>query len=406
MLSYIKNRINLSTTECHFLGILVAFISFIQCSHWMTIGLFSATIYGLIIALSTVWFLWLSYKTHHFQWREYYYLYIYVIWIVICSVLAFPYLSNNSYVRVYINHVAGTLALSSVVFIAYPKCLSYILSYWRNYTVLLSIILLPFLITFHAFGFYINILQIFLLLFFVLNRKTQVIVGIIFLFTIITSITGEGNTNRAAFVKYASAFIFGLIPLFRFFIKPWMFRTFQIVCFLLPIYFVYLAILGSFNFFENVENQNKKNEMLSDTRSLVYREAIASSYENGYYIWGRTPARGYDSRFELYRSGLSERSSEVSMINMLTWYGVIGMILYTILFWCITSKGLFESRNIYVKVIALYLCFKFVIAWIEDANKFDSTNITLWIMMSICALPNYRNMSNRKIVNIFKMLNY
>lgn len=386
-----------SKKDCRILGLLIVFISFIQCRPWMTTSLLSTVAHGFIIGVSSFIFILYSYKSLSIKNKTYWPLYLYLFWITLCSLIAFTELYNDSYIRVFIQHVSGTLVISSIVFLARPKILMYIMKYWKCLSVPLSLVVLLLLETLPPFGFYISILQIFLLLFSILNKKTKILVFVLFLFTMATSIFAEGNSNRAAFIKYGTAFVFGLLPYFQYFLTKWVLRTFQIICFLSPLLLIHVAISGGLNFFDTIENQDKKNEMVQDTRTLIYSEAIVSAYDNNYIILGRTPARGYDSNFELHRSGVPERSAEVSAVNIFTWYGLIGLILYSILLWHITSVGLYKSNNIYIKIISMFLCFRYVFAWIEDANKLDSTNITLWIMMSMCLLPYFRLMNNKKM---------
>src|SRR5690606_8010144 len=109
-----------------------------------------------------------------------------------------------------------------------------------------------------------------------------------------------------------------------------------------------LALTGRFNIFNMeeyisgeyktqtlIDGKLEETSLTADTRTLLYQETLTSAIKNNYVWHGRTPARGYESpsfgafALEQLKTGKLERfGSEVSILNIFTWTGIIGCILY------------------------------------------------------------------------------
>ena len=108
----------------------------------------------------------------------------------------------------------------------------------------------------------------------------------------------------------------------------------NILLLLLPIISFVSAATGGFNPMatdQYIGQTNYGNESLvDDTRTLLYQEAINSSLENGYVVWGRTFGYGYDSDWQTIRNDINknviaQRNAEVFIINIYTWMGLMGV---------------------------------------------------------------------------------
>lgn len=332
-------------------------------------------------------------------------LYVYFGWICFRSFAGFSYFSNINYLTNLIRFVPATILICSIQFLARKKYLTAIIHYWK--ITLLPCLLIIALLCKSAgvFGFFLCILQIYLIWIRVFNRKTQIIVLFLTFFVLIGS-SFIGDPVRASIAKYGFALLLGISCYIRRFITPLLLKIALVICFVAPVYLFYSAATGGYSVFEAQESDNSNNEQFADTRTQLFIESITSAFDHNYILAGRTPARGYDSAFEMNRSGRPERYAEVSMINIFTWYGIIGVILYTILFWQISRLGVFKSRNYYIKILAVYVAFRYTMAWIEDCNRFDSVNISLWIMMSCCYLPSLRRLTNKKFRKAISFMNF
>lgn len=133
--------------------------------------------------------------------------------------------------------------------------------------------------------------------------------------------------------------------------------------------------------------------MSADTRTGLYENVIASAVLNEYIIQGRTPARGYDSTN--FTVMFADRgASEVSIHNIFTYYGLIGTVLYFLIFYIASWRAIFQSRNRYIPILGIFVSFRWIYAWIEDFSVFDIGYVFLWVMIAMCMSSRFRYMSD------------
>ncbi len=53
------------------------------------------------------------------------------------------------------------------------------------------------------------------------------------------------------------------------------------------------------------------------------------------------------------------------------------------------------SKNSFVRVMGLFITFRWVWVWIEDINIFSMNFLSIWIMIGICLSETFRNMDDR-----------
>jgi hypothetical protein len=178
-----------------------------------------------------------------------------------------------------------------------------------------------------------------------------------------------------------------------------------------------LGISNVFNVFkldeylgdQNVQIRSNTGEkveenLTADTRTSLYIEVIESAIKNDYLVWGRTPARGNDSvsfgdyNKEKLHTGKQERfSNEVSILNIFTWLGIIGVVLYFLIFFRSSYLAINQSNNIFIKQIGLNISFRWAFGFVEDFSTFDLSNIFLWIMIGMCFSKTFRQMNDKQM---------
>ena len=52
-----------------------------------------------------------------------------------------------------------------------------------------------------------------------------------------------------------------------------------------------------------------------------------------------------------------------------------------------------------MKLLGLYVAFRWLYGWVEDWNQWDIMNISLWIMIAMCYSPYFRQMNDEEITN-------
>lgn len=175
-----------------------------------------------------------------------------------------------------------------------------------------------------------------------------------------------------------------------------------------PIVFLILAITGTYSVFEELSRDKSLtygNETLSDdTRTGLYQEALVSSVNHNYVWLGRSFSRGYDSLFQTGRAEKSgevkfellERNSEVFIVNIYTWMGLVGVAMFFILFFRAGFFAIYRSRNKYIKLIGLCVAIQWVFCWIENCNVTVTEEIfILWTMLAMCFSPYWRGLTDQ-----------
>jgi hypothetical protein len=203
-------------------------------------------------------------------------------------------------------------------------------------------------------------------------------------------------------------FISALI-IYRKYINNAFLKTLHWGFYTLAITLLVLGLSGKYNFFDDLEKKDHFHTSLTqqnlneDTRSKIYLEVISSAVNNDYILWGRSPARGNDSEIfgkiieKQTKTGKFERyNNEVGALNIFTWTGFIGVILVFLLYLTSSYLALYKSNNIYIKFIGCYIAFRWLYSWIEDFNRFDIMNISLWAMIAMGYSKKLREISNHE----------
>jgi hypothetical protein len=135
----------------------------------------------------------------------------------------------------------------------------------------------------------------------------------------------------------------------------------------------------------------------------MYEEVLRSAKNYNYWVIGRSPARGnetfaFASLLEEI-TGRNERyRNEANITNVFTWMGIIGVILYFLVFYKATYLAINKSNNIFSKLIGLFVAFRWMYAWVEDYYAFDMNNFVIWIMIGTCFSYSFRKMNNAEVI--------
>lgn len=245
----------------------------------------------------------------------------------------------------------------------------------------------------------------FLALFYpLLDAKYRRFVWIALLITIFL-----GYDGRSEILKFLFCITVGLFSL-RHDIEKYSRRWYWLF-YVLPFILFMLAVNGTFNIFKIGEELNLNNDETSrinatDTRTLLYEDVIATTLERNSILWGGTLARGYHSDWMIVMDDQTdiigdvhygERSkTESSMLNVFMYFGIIGVIIYLVLFGSASYLAIFKANNTYIPVIGLTVAFRFMMGWIEDFTNFDLNMFFLWSMIGICYSPRFREMTDEQ----------
>ena len=343
---------------------------------------------------------------------------LFLIWNIICIVRG-GLVAENYWEWKNLINTAMVLLLPLSIYIATNKInVQDILRVWVRYAMPAFILFIPFLFS-DAFGHYLAPIILLILWFPLLPKKWKIIVIISTLFMILA-----GQTARSNIIKFVMAFGLGLVFYFRVFIPTVLYRLGRLFLLMAPVLFFALAVTGVFNIFkmdeyiegdyksvEVIDGKRKETTAVADTRSFLYLEVIISALKHNYTIQGRTPARGNDSnsfgkhQLRELKTGKKERfANEVSILNVFTWTGLIGVLLYFFIFLKASYLAVNKSESYFMKILGLFIAFRWAYAFIEDFSRFDLFNVFLWIMIGMCFSKEFRNMNDDEIGNWVKAI--
>jgi hypothetical protein len=330
-----------------------------------------------------------------------------LIWNVIC-ICRGVFEASNYWEWKNLVHAGIYLLLPLSIYISTNKAiLQTIIRAWMKYALPAFLLFLPFLYA-DGLGQYLMPVGFILLFFPILPFKWKVIVLILTLFIIFRAPDARSNV-----IKFSASLLFGLLFYFRSVIPSNIFKLSRLLLLILPLALFIIAVWGDFNIFKikdylktdkNIIVGDQQNDIGADTRTGIYKEVISSAVKYKYVWFGRTPARGNESvRYGDYLSSVlntekMERfSNEVSVLNIFTWTGIVGVALYFLVFYSASYLAIFKSNNIFIKIIGLNIAFRWAYAWVEDFSNFDLNNLFLWLMIGMCVSKTFRIMTNSEI---------
>lgn len=251
-----------------------------------------------------------------------------------------------------------------------------------------------------------------------LPKKVKYLVIFIVIFMLVANIGA-----RSQVIKAVICFLMAVLIYFNKYIPIVIVKIGSISMYVTAIVLLYLGISGTYNIFDHkdhdtdkrptvfvdgeIEKSQEVSENLADTRTFIYIEVITSAINNDYVIMGRTLARGNDSVYFGKNSltGENERyRNELCHLNIFTWLGILGVILYSLIYLYASILAAFFSKNVYIIYLGALVGFHWLYGWVEDMNDFGPMNIALWMIIGMCLSPKFRKMSNSEFIIWFKSI--
>lgn len=331
----------------------------------------------------------------------------YLLWITICLVRGFFVAETYWDYKSLITNIFVLL----IPFIAYVSTnlliLQSILAYYVRYALPLSLLILPFTGS-GAWGWYFFPIS-FLMLFFPAIKIQWKILLLFISFTVVLA----DISARSFIIKYGLP-----IVILSFYYLRHTLPTIKIMSLLHKVFMIapwilfILAVSGVFNVLNMKDYIKKENnqygqeteaisELIHDSRTFIYKEVLTSAVLHNYIAFGRTPARGNETivfKKNEEITGRSERiRNEVNIPNVLTWLGVVGVILYFSVYCYSSYLAINKSNNIFSKLIGLFVAIRWMYAWVEDYFYFDINNFVIWIMIGVSLSTAFRQMNDIEV---------
>ena len=391
------------------LAILIVILTMTSLTLWSSIPIGSTFTDWVLFAFIIFIFI--------FKKKEYYnpsndsnlwFLKIYVLWVFICFVRGLFVAEYYWDFKNLINASCALFLSLSIYIFTNPSVLKRVLNIWLNYAFPLFIFFIPILHPL-SFGYYLFPISFLALFIPALNFKWRFIIIGVSLFVILSSIDARSNV-----IKFTVPMLFSMLYYIKFFLRSKLFIFINILIFFVPISLFILAVNGTFNIFNLEENvsgtytsekikdgERIQENLMVDSRTFLYEEVIFSALKNDYVLFGRTPARGNDSFYfgsynaeELGTKRYERYSNEVSILNIFTWTGLVGVVLYFFIFFKAAYLAIVKSKSSFLKILGLYVSFRWATAWVEDFNRFDIMNLMLWMVIAMCYSKKFRKMTD------------
>lgn len=310
------------------------------------------------------------------------------------------------------------LSCLSIYTLSFPNWLIIACRRLYKYLPLIAIVYMPFAKP-HAFGDLLGFVctpAMLLLIFFKELPKKQKYIW--FILTIVIVVSSFIDDARSNVIKYAFCFLLGITINWDNFYRRikhliWFF-------FIMPIVLFFLGVFNIFNIFAidtYFDSESLSEETIADTRTLVYQEVLLSAIDNDYIVTGRGIGKGYESLFQQRRAeetmsvsnttdvNAAERQSEVGMLNIFTWGGIIYVVIYTLFYMSVVYYGIYKSKNRFSRNAAIFLAFYYFYSWVENFQSFSIIYLSSYFFIVMSISPYFREMNNNEVKQyIYKLL--
>jgi|GEM_PF-483199 O-Antigen ligase. len=281
---------------------------------------------------------------------------------------------------------------------------------FQNYFKYTIILFFPIAVLIRNGGFGYFLVPITLLIFFlpVLTKKWRLVVLFFSAAVFLAALTSRSNI-----IRFGIPFLLLSVYYARHLITRHFLNVFRLILFIAPIVLFVLAVTNIFNVFkideylqgnyietsQNAEGELVEENLMQDTRTFLYMEVLATAKKYNTWVFGRSPARGNETEWfaswALENYGRAERpANEVAILNIFTWTGIIGVVLYALVFYRASYLAINKSNNIFIKIIGIYMAFRWLYAWIEDINNFSLNYLLIWVGLGMCYSKAFRTMND------------
>lgn len=369
----------------------------------------NTTIWWLITAL--IFYVFLSYNYYYIKKKDKENIYIvnwFLYWIIFSIFRGFFVAETYWDWKGLIGNAFGLLLPIVAVTATNKMILQSMLSFYVKYALPLFV-LFALIISFDAYGFYLVPVSFIMLFFPVLTNPWKWIIALLSLLVMTIDLGARSNV-----IKFGVPVIIMSIYYLQHYITIKYYEIVRLIFMLIPIVLFSLAASGLFNVFEmdsyvkgdykSVDRDENGNvvdgDLKADTRTFLYVEVLYSAKVFNSWIIGRSPARGNLSETfgEGDETGRGERlGNEVAILNVFTWTGIIGVILYFIVFFKASYIAINNSNNIFSKMLGLSIAFRWAYAWVEDINGFTLTTVFLWLTIGLCFSKSFRLMTDDEV---------
>ena len=218
-----------------------------------------------------------------------------------------------------------------------------------------------------------------------------------------------------AFKMFMAGFIGFSITYFAKIIPLWLIKLTHALLLLLPIVFLITGFLGIFNPFKmdeyikgdmtrevkNESGENYNDNLKADTRTFIYTNVSYTMDLYDAWIMGRSPAYGDEGPMGVASDIDNEThlrgryGNEVQIMNILLWYGLIGCVLYFLMYARASFLAIYRSKSMIMKGIGIYVAFLWMWSFIWEITKFEVFFMMNIAFLGVCFSKKYREMTDK-----------
>lgn len=178
--------------------------------------------------------------------------------------------------------------------------------------------------------------------------------------------------------------------------------------FITPITLFILALAFNFNVFKEfsdssddlttVSSNGEEQKLNADTRTGLYEEVLEDVYNSGQIIFGKSPSKGHKTTILDIGAVKGYRfQSEVNILNVFLYFGIVGVILFTMLLMMVSYKAINKSNNKVSKMLGLLIASRFMLSFLEEFTKFDLNFYFFWLVLGLISTSKFRSMTDNDV---------
>ena len=374
-------------------------VSYVTLSSFLLNGIlpFPFTLKSIIYYVLIILLIW---QVARFKIRGHFIVWLYILWMLFEFVRGY-FISED-----YWDHKTlyrNVIVYSSILFVFIGQSFIHvkdILSFWFSKMVPI----LPFfLLFFPARTNFIPLLFIIPLFLYTFTRKGLLMV-LLLLLNFLSAFEERGSIIKLFAILLIT--LYGLVCVrllknSKFFLR--ITRLVHLVLLLLPLWLLWLGVSGKFNIFKIqdyfvYETSSDGEDLLADTRSLLYFEVFQSACENKNIVLGNSPSKGYNSDSFGYADVRIMKGTrtgcEVGFLDVFAYFGLIGVVLYYLIFVYASAMAIYKSKNVAVKLWGIWLSFLWMWSFVWEKPTFDPFYLFDMLLIGMCLSSQLRSMSD------------
>lgn len=192
-------------------------------------------------------------------------------------------------------------------------------------------------------------------------------------------------------------------------------KNLRFLLLIIPLVFGSLSLFNNFNIFSYANNinfqiymskSNNYKSLLVDSRSSIYEDVFFGLEKSNSLVFGLGGGGKVNTSLadnlnneifkEIYEKG--RRSSESGMLNYIQWSGLIGGLIYYLMFIKASYLGVYKSRNFFSVIVGVWIAYKAAFSFIEDPVLITPATMFSLLLVGLCFNANFRNMSNTDLL--------